>query len=350
MTPADFQFDLSPELIAQQPPTERSAARMLVVDRAEGRWRDASFTDFPQHLRPGDAIVLNNTRVLPARLFGRRAAGETTTGQTPSGRVETLLVEQIGSDPLRWEALVRPGRKLGLGSRIVYDEGLEATVVDRGERGSRVLEFTPAERFFEIVDRIGHMPLPPYIARQDSTADRERYQTVYSKTTGSAAAPTAGLHFTPQILEQARQRGADTVEITLHVGLGTFQSMDEDADVLTHKLHAESYEVTPEAAARLGAAQRIVAVGTTSTRTLEHVCGAGEQRFQPGSGRTDLFIYPGFEFRAVGALLTNFHLPGSSLLMLVSAFAGKDLTLAAYRHAVERRYRFFSYGDCMLIE
>lgn len=349
MTPADFQFELPPELIAQQPPPERSGARMLVVDRREGRWRDAAFADFPSFLGPGDALTLNNTRVLPARLFGRRAGRAGAAGQPPTARVETLLLEPVSQSPLRWTALVKPGRKIDIGERIVYDEGLEARVVERGERGSRTLEFQPAGRFFEIVDRIGHLPLPPYIQRQDGEIDRARYQTVYSKDRGSAAAPTAGLHFTPEILEAVRSRGAATVEITLHVGLGTFQSIDDDVDVLAHKLHAERFEMTADAAAALNAAKRIVAVGTTSTRTLEHAIRLGRGSFEAASGRTDLFIYPGFEFQAVGALLTNFHLPGSTLLMLVSAFAGKELILAAYRHAVEQRYRFFSYGDCMLI-
>ena len=349
MTPADFQFELPPELIAQQPLPERAASRMLIVDRAEGRWREASFADFPSMLRAGDALVLNNTRVLPARLYGRRAGRGETGGQAPTGRVETLLLKPVSADPLRWEALAKPARRIDVGERIVYDEGLEARVVARGERGARTLEFTPKDRFFEIVERIGHMPLPPYIARDDSGGDRERYQTVYSKHSGSAAAPTAGLHFTPEILAAARRLGAAPVEITLHVGRGTFQSIDDDTEIETHKLHAETYEVSEEAAAQLNAAKRIVAVGTTSTRTLEHVSRLGGAGFQAGAGRTDIFIYPGFEFQAVGALLTNFHLPGSSLLMLVSAFAEKDLILAAYRHAVKERFRFFSYGDCMLI-
>lgn len=322
---------------------------MLVVDRREGSWRDAAFADFPTFLGPGDTVALNNTRVLPARLFGRRAGRPGATGQTPTARVETLLLEPVSQTPLRWTALVKPGRKIDIGERILYDEGLEATVVERGERGSRTLEFQPAERFFEIVERIGHLPLPPYIQRQDGELDRSRYQTVYSKDSGSAAAPTAGLHFTPEILDQVRTRGAQTAEITLHVGLGTFQSIDDDVDVFTHKLHAERFEISAAAAEQLNNAARIVAVGTTSTRTLEHAVRLGRGSFQAASGRTDLFIYPGFEFQAVGALLTNFHLPGSTLLMLVSAFAGKDLTLAAYRHAVAERYRFFSYGDCMLI-
>ncbi len=349
MTPADFQFDLPPQLIAQQPLPNRGGARMLVVDRGRGAWTDAAFQDLPTYLRAGDALVLNNTRVLPARLYGRRAGRPDAGGQPASARVETLLLEQLSDNPLRWKALVKPGRKIDVGERILYDEGLSARVVARGERGSRTLELEPAERFFEIVERIGHMPLPPYIQRPDQDADRERYQTVFAKQRGSAAAPTAGLHFTPEILDAAAERGATPVEITLHVGLGTFQSIDDDVEVESHRLHAESFEVSAATAAGLNAAERIVAVGTTSARTLEHAVRVGGGRFRVASGRTELFIYPGFEFQAVGALLTNFHLPGSTLLMLVSAFAGRDLALAAYRHAVEQRYRFFSYGDCMLI-
>lgn len=349
MKPADFHFDLPPELIAQKPLPERSASRMLVLDRRRGTWTDAAFSDFPSHVGPGDAVVFNNTRVLPARLLGRRAGGAQATGQAPSGQVEALLLEQVGSSPLQWRALVRPGRKIGIGERIVFEEDLTATVVARGERGERTLQLEPADRFFEIVERIGHMPLPPYIQRSDDTGDRERYQTVYSKQTGSAAAPTAGLHFTPEILSRIGERGAAKVEITLHVGLGTFQSIDPDVDVEDHRLHSESFAVSPDAAAALAAAQRVVAVGTTSARTLEHLRMEGKGEFRPASGRTDLFLYPGHEFQAVGALLTNFHLPASSLLMLVCAFAGTELALAAYRHAVDQRYRFFSYGDCMLI-
>lgn len=322
---------------------------MLVVDRAAGTFRDTCFRDFPSFVGPGDALALNNTRVLPARLFGRRAGGAENTLQPPTAQVEALLLEQVSDRPLRWEALVRPGRKIRPGETLEFPGGLTARVLERGERGVRLLEFEPAERFFEIVERIGHMPLPPYIHRADAGSDRERYQTVYAKQRGSAAAPTAGLHFTPEILDAVRARGAQPVEITLHVGLGTFQTMDEEAEVESHRLHAEAFELSEGAAEALRRAERIVAVGTTSVRTLEHAVRLGAGRFEAASGKTDLFIYPGFEFQAVGAMLTNFHLPGSSLLMLVCALAGKDLTLAAYRHAVEQGYRFFSYGDCMLI-
>ena len=349
MTPADFHFELPPELIAQEPPAERSASRMLVVDRAAGSIHDAGFQDFPSFAGPGDALVLNNTRVLPARLFGRRGGGAQASLQAPTAQIEALLLEQLSSEPMRWEALVRPGRKIRPGELLEFPGGLRARVIERGERGVRILDFEPAEQFFEIVDRIGHMPLPPYIHRADESADRERYQTVYAKRRGSAAAPTAGLHFTPEILDAVRARGARTAEVTLHVGLGTFQMMDDDVEVESHRLHAESFEVSAETAAVVQGASRVIAVGTTTVRTLEHAARQGSGRVEACSGKTDLFIYPGFRFQAVGAMLTNFHLPGSSLLMLVCAFAGKELALAAYRHAVERRYRFFSYGDCMLI-
>lgn len=348
MKVSDFSFELPEELIAQEPLPERSASRMLVVDRTAGTWRDRVFEDFPEYLRTNDALVLNNTRVLPARLFGHRVGSSEATLQRPSGLVEVLLAKQLSGNPMRWEALVRPGRKMRVGERIAFPGGLEALIVGRGEYGLRTLDFTPAEGFFEAVQRIGHMPLPPYIKRADSTADQERYQTVYSKTLGSAAAPTAGLHFTPRVLERCLRKGVSKIEITLHVGLGTFQPVRVE-DVEEHRMHAEVFEVSDNAAAELDGAGRVVAVGTTAVRTLEHCARVGGGAIKAGSGETDIFIYPGFEFRAVGAMLTNFHLPQSTLMMLVSAFAGRELILEAYRHAVIERYRFFSYGDCMLI-
>ena len=336
---SDLEYDLPERLIAQTPPTERSGARMLVLDRAAGRLEDRRFQDFPDYLRPSDRLVLNNTRVLPARLYGRRPSG---------GRAEALLVREISAEPPRWEALVRPGKKLDVGARIELDAGWSAEVVARGDGGLRTLEFSGPGEFQETIERIGHMPLPPYIKREDAEPDRERYQTVYARRSGSAAAPTAGLHFSPEVLDRVRAQGARTVEITLHVGLGTFQPIQVD-DLADHVMHAERFSISPEAAADLRGPGRVVAVGTTSVRTLEHAARAGRDKIEAGDGETALFITPGFEFQAVDAMLTNFHLPGSTLLALVCAFAGTEATLAAYRHAVAEEYRFYSYGDCMLI-
>ena len=349
MLVSDFDYDLPEDLIAQTPLADRSASRMLLVDRAKGRWEDRMFTDFPGYLNAGDRLVVNNTKVLPARLFGRRAGIHATTSkQQPTGLIEVLLLKQVESAPLRWEALVRPGRKLRSGEKIHFAGGFDATIVGRGERGLRVIEFEETASFFETLERIGHTPLPPYIKRADETADRERYQTVYASRVGSVAAPTAGLHFTPEILRQIESRGVVRVEVTLHVGLGTFQPV-EAAEAAGHKMHGESYEISEAAAAQLRDAPRIVAAGTTAARTLEHAMAGGRGNCRASSGETNLFIYPGYEFRAVDALLTNFHLPRSTLLMLVCALGGKDLILEAYRHAVREKYRFYSYGDCMLV-
>lgn len=349
MRVSEFQFDLPAKLIAQQPLERRDGSRMLVVDRAAGRWQDRCFRDLPNYLEAGDRLVLNNTRVLAARLFGRRAGVHATTSRKQiSGLVEVLLVKQTGSAPQRWETLVRPGRKLNVGEKIQFPEGLEGTIVERGEYGLRVIEFNAAENFAAIVERIGHTPLPPYIKRSDETGDRERYQTVYARTAGSVAAPTAGLHFTPEMLAEVERRGVVRVEITLHVGLGTFQPVRTQA-VEEHTMHPERYEISPKAAAELASGQRVVAVGTSCVRTLEHAFLQGAGTVALGGGETALFIYPGFAFQVAGALLTNFHLPESTLLMLVCAFAGRELILEAYAHAVREQYRFFSYGDCMLI-
>jgi S-adenosylmethionine:tRNA ribosyltransferase-isomerase len=259
-----------------------------------------------------------------------------------------------------WNALVRPGRKIGVGERLTFSDELRAEVIARGDFGERTLCFDPIPDFFAAVERIGHVPLPPYIGRDDRPEDRDRYQTVYARERGSVAAPTAGLHFTPEILERMRTRGIETAEITLHVGLGTFQPVHAEV-VEEHKLHREWYSIGEEAARKINTAmssgRRVVAIGTTTVRTLEYAASVapaglsrGEQHIQPGSGEADIFIYPGFQFRVVGAMLTNFHLPKSTLLMLVSAFAGREFTLNAYRHAVEQRYRFYSYGDCMFVE
>lgn len=348
MNVADFTFELPEDLIAQVPPPERDGARMLVVDRKTGLWQDRAFRDFPSYVHTGDRLVVNNTRVMPARLFGRRA-GVADALQQPTGVVEVLLSKPLGESPPRWEALVRPSKKLDVGQLIVFPEGLEARVVARGEYGLRTLEFNSGSDFYEKIERIGHMPLPPYIRREDVAADRQRYQTVYASTPGAAAAPTAGLHFTDKVLAQCRERGAEIVEVTLHVGLGTFQPVRVQ-NVSEHRMHSERFELAAQAAAKLqSSGGRILAAGTTAVRTLETAAQRGNGTLQACSGETDIFIYPGYRFQAVDGLLTNFHLPESTLLMLVCAFAGTELMLDAYRHAVKERYRFFSYGDCMLI-
>ncbi|MGB7188857.1 MAG: tRNA preQ1(34) S-adenosylmethionine ribosyltransferase-isomerase QueA [Acidobacteriaceae bacterium] len=353
MLVSDFDYELPGELIAQQPPAERSGARMLALDRATGACADRMFRDFPEMLREGDVLVLNDSRVIPARLFAQRerahGSPDQERGQPPTGRVQVFLTEQTGE--WEWKALVRPGRKVLRGEALVFGEGeLRAEVTEHGEFGERTLRFVPVDDFFGAVEALGHVPLPPYIHREDADTDRERYQTVYARQKGSVAAPTAGLHFTPEILERIRARGVRIVYVTLHVGLGTFAPVRVERVEEIH-LHTERYTLPEETAEELNAARRegrrIVAAGTTSVRTLEHCALQGE--FRAHSGSTDIFIAPGFEFRAVGALLTNFHLPQSTLLMLVSALGGRDHVLAAYRHAVAERYRFFSYGDCMFL-
>jgi S-adenosylmethionine:tRNA ribosyltransferase-isomerase len=327
---------------------------MLAVDRATGALRDGQFAEFPALLRPGDLLVLNDSRAIPARLYARRTV--VRERQEPSGQIEVLLTEPAGDGA--WQALVRPGRKVGVGERLVFADAagataLEAEVVERGEFGERVLRFAPVDDFFAALERIGHMPLPPYIHRDDADADRERYQTVFARHLGSVAAPTAGLHFTPQVLDAIAARGVEMARVTLHVGLGTFAPLRvERVDEV--RLHRERYTLPPETAEALNRARaegrRIVAVGTTAVRTLEAAAlAAGDGPLQPHAGTTEIFIAPGFRFRLVGGLLTNFHLPRSSLLMLLSAFAGRERVLDAYRHAVAERYRFFSYGDCMFL-
>ncbi len=323
-----LHFDLPNELIARRPLVERSASRMLVVDRAAGTIADDHFIKFPSYLRPGDCLVFNNTRVIPARLFGQRPGH--------SGKVEIFLLRPL--DGNRWQALVRPGKKLPVGQTVILSERLRATIVEHLELGERVVELAGCDDIEAEINRIGHMPLPPYIDRPDEAEDRERYQTIYAKNLGAAAAPTAGLHFTPEILAQVT---AEMAEITLHVGLGTFQPLT-DEHLSSGKLHREFYAINATAAAKLAAAKRRVAIGTTSARTIETT-------MLEGSGDTDIFIRPGYAFKAVGAMLTNFHLPGSSLMMLVAALAGEELIMRAYACAIERRYRFYSYGDCMLI-
>ncbi len=363
MLVSDFDFHLPDELIAQEPLAARDASRMLCVDRGSGQWSDRLFREFPERLRPGDLLVFNNTRVFPARLYGRRkgARAQPVSTRNPAardflhGRIEVLLTRQISTEPNDWECLVRPGRKIGLGERLFFGEQdeLRADVVGRAEFGERRIRFQPVENFFSILDRIGHVPLPPYIAREDSSRDRERYQTVYAAPPGSVAAPTAGLHFTAEVLDRVRRRGIETIEVTLHVGLGTFHPVRAER-VEDHKIHPEPYSISSDAACAITRAltegRRIIAIGTTTVRTLEHAARAGAGSILPGTGMADTFIYPGFEFKVVRAILTNFHLPQSSLLMLVSAFAGKEHILRAYEHAVGEKYRFYSYGDCMFIE
>jgi S-adenosylmethionine:tRNA ribosyltransferase-isomerase len=355
----DFDYELPEEMIAQQPPSERGTSRMMIVNRATGAVQDDDFANLLNHLRPGDLLVLNDSRVIPARLYARRTLRRER--EKPTGRIEVMLTEPAGEN--RWRALVRPGRKVAIGERLIFpaasgEIALEAEVLERGPFGERLLEFANVDDrnagdFFAVLDRIGHVPLPPYIHRDDADADRERYQTVFAEERGSVAAPTAGLHFTPQMLDALAAQGVEIARVTLHVGLGTFAPLRVERVDEVH-LHSERYTISPVAADAINRAiaegRRIVAVGTTTVRTLESAAlAAAGNPIQPHSGTTEIFISPGFEFRFVGALLTNFHLPQSSLLMLVSAFAGREHVLAAYRHAVEQQYRFFSYGDCMFI-
>jgi S-adenosylmethionine:tRNA ribosyltransferase-isomerase len=356
----DFDYPLPAELIAQRPLPERDASRMLVVDRAAGAFQDRAFRDLPQLLSAGDLLVFNNTKVFPARLLGRRQG---TTAQrigkrNPAareyltGEVELLLTRQETEDV--WQGLVHPGRKVRTGEVLIFGGGeLQAEVIGRGEYGvRRVRLHTHQDSIDSAIDRLGHVPLPPYIRRPDEPPDRETYQTVYAKVRGAVAAPTAGFHFTERILEELARRGIETCEITLHVGLGTFQPVRTER-VEEHKMEAERYEISPSAAAAITRAgeegRRVVAVGTTSVRTLECVAREHGGRIVAGRGEADLFIFPGFQFQVLRALLTNFHLPKSTLLMLVGAFAGRELILRAYQHAIAEQYRFYSYGDCMLI-
>ena len=351
---SDFNYDLPEELIAQQPPAERGLSRMLVMNRTTETLEDSSFAEISSFLNSGDLLVLNDSRVIPARLYARRTL--VRERERPTGQIEVMLTEPEGGN--RWHALVRPGRKVAIGERLVFpaptgETLLEAEVLERGQFGERLLEFVPVEDFFSILDRIGHMPLPPYIRRDDVEEDRERYQTVFARERGSVAAPTAGLHFTDAILKHLQEREVEIERVTLHVGLGTFSPIRVER-VEDVRLHRERYTLSASTAEAINRARaerrRIVAVGTTVVRTLESAAQQARGReLTPHTGETEIFISPGFEFRIVSALLTNFHLPQSSLLMLVSAFAGRERVLAAYRHAVEAHYRFFSYGDCMFI-
>jgi S-adenosylmethionine:tRNA ribosyltransferase-isomerase len=360
MTPSDglritdFDFELPPELIAQNPPPQRGTSRMLVMERSTGALCDTHFSEFPAMLRAGDLLVLNDSRVIPARLYARRTVRRER--EKPTGRIEVMLTQPAGAN--QWHALVRPGRKIAIGERLVFPApdgsiALEAEVLERGAFGDRLLRFLPVEDFFAAIDHIGHIPLPPYIRRDDQTQDRDRYQTVFAHERGSVAAPTAGLHFTNAILDSIRDRGVEIARITLHVGLGTFAPLRVElvADV---RLHSESYTISPATAKALNRAKRdrrrVVAVGTTVVRTLEAAAGqSADGIVEAQSSQTSIFIQPGHKFHMVDALLTNFHLPQSSLLILVSAFAGLDQVREAYKHAVREKYRFFSYGDCMFL-
>lgn len=393
MLVSDFHYELPEELIAQEPLADRAGSRLLHVDSAQaGAIEDRQFRQFPELLRLGDLVVFNNTRVFPARLYGRRGGlrSQAVSARNPAareflqGRIEVLLTRQVQQEPNEWQCLVRPGRKIRVGEQLFFGEHdeLQAEVIARGEFGERRIRFAPgavglpappglarldsrgrlspheadppaADDFFRIVEKIGHTPLPPYISREDSSGDRERYQTVYARERGSVAAPTAGLHFTAEILRRMRERGIETAEVTLHVGLGTFQPVRSER-VEEHRLHSEAWSISVEAAEKISrarsAGRRIVAVGTTTVRTLEHAAQEGAGEVRAGSGEANLFIYPGCKFQVVQALLTNFHLPQSTLLMLVCALGGKENVMRAYEHAVRERYRFYSYGDCMFVE
>jgi len=360
----DFDYHLPPALIAQRPLDRRDASRLLVVDRATARLEDSQFSKLPDFLTGSELIVFNNARVIPARLFGKRAGvhsqqpSRKTVREHLSGIVEVFLTRKLEGDT--WEALVRPGKKMQVGERVQFGEGeLEAEILSRGELGIRTVRFTSRNALSveENLERLGHVPLPPYIDRPDEAADRQRYQTVYARRPGAVAAPTAGLHFTPEILDKLKAKGCELCEVTLDVGLGTFQPVHTET-LEEHKIHAEAYEITPDVADKICRAKSksrpVLAVGTTVVRTLEDaaaratVAGKGTL-IAAGRAEAEIFLLPGHNFRVVDKLLTNFHLPKSTLLALVSAFAGRENILQAYRHAVAESYRFYSYGDCMLI-
>jgi len=360
----ELDYHLPPEQIAQRPLDRRDASRLLLLNRSSGEFEDRQFAEFPDLLGGSEVLVLNNARVIPARLFGRRAGvhsqkpSRSTRSEHLTGKVEVLLTRRIEGDT--WEALVRPGRKMNLGERVLFGDGeLEAEITARGEFGLRTLRFVSHDHrtMNEHLERLGHVPLPPYIERADETGDRERYQTVFARNPGAIAAPTAGLHFSEEILKRIRARGVETCELTLNVGLGTFQPVHGQT-LEGHVMHSESYEIPPGEAERMNAGKAagrpVLAIGTTVVRALEdsalRSAEAGSSNVvTAGKAEAKLFITPGFRFRAVTGLLTNFHLPRSTLLALVCAFAGREKVIEAYRHAVEAGYRFYSYGDCMLI-
>lgn len=336
----DFYYDLPQELIAQDPLEDRSSSRLMVLDKITGEVEHRHFKDITEYLRPGDCLVINNTKVIPARLYGVKEGTE--------AKIEILLLKRKENDI--WETLVKPGKKCKIGTKIVFGEGiLTGEVVDIVEEGNRLIQFHYEGIFEEILDRLGQMPLPPYITHQ--LQDKNRYQTVYAKYDGSAAAPTAGLHFTPELLQQVRDMGVEIAEVTLHVGLGTFRPVKVD-NILDHHMHSEFYMVTQEAAEKINNAKknghRVICVGTTSCRTIESAADENGM-LKESSGWTEIFIYPGYKFKVLDCLITNFHLPESTLLMLVSALAGREHVLAAYEEAVKEGYRFFSFGDAMMI-
>lgn len=335
---SEFDYELPGELVAQEPLPERDGSRMLVVDRAAGTWTDRMFRDLPTLLGPGDCLVVNNSKVFPARLFGHK--------EGYAREVEIFLARPLDVERRYWSALVRPGRHLHSGVHVEITPRLSAQILETGIRGERRIRLEWKGDLDEELLRVGHVPLPPYIHRLDTPEDRERYQTVFAENRGSVAAPTAGLHFTPQVIQECEAAGAEFARVTLHVGLGTFQPLTNDT-VEENQLHSETWAISEEAAEALQRAKRRIAVGTTSVRTLETAAQTGG--ISARTGETNLFIYPGFEFQVTDTLLTNFHLPKSSLLMLVCSFAGRELILDAYRHAAQEKYRFFSYGDCMLI-
>lgn len=343
MKTSDFDYYLPEELIAQTPVEPRDHSRLLVYDRAADRVEDRIFHDLPQYLRPGDVLVVNDTKVIPARIYGVRLGDDGSQG----AHVEILLLKRI--DYTHWECIARPARKLLPGRKIKFSDDLSATVTACGEEGTRTIEFEFDGVFEDILDRVGNMPLPPYI--HEKLKDKSRYQTVYCREEGSAAAPTAGLHFTPELLRKIEDMGVIVARVLLHVGLGTFRPVKED-EIEGHKMHSEYYEVSPETADIVNAAKRegrrVICVGTTSVRTVESA-STDDGVLHPGHGNTEIFIYPGYKFKIVDCLITNFHLPQSTLIMLVSALVGREKTLELYRHAVDERYRFFSFGDAMLI-
>jgi S-adenosylmethionine:tRNA ribosyltransferase-isomerase len=336
----EFYFDLPEELIAQEPLVQRDASRLLVLDKINGEIKHHTFGEIANYLKKGDCLILNDTRVIPARLFG--------TKEGTGSKIELLLLKRLEKDV--WEVMLRPGNKAKPGARLILGEGeLKADILDIVEGGNRLVRFDYEGGFEAVLDRLGNMPLPPYITKR--LEDKERYQTVFSKNEGSAAAPTAGLHFTPELLAELQEKGVKLAYITLHVGLGTFRPVKTD-NILDHKMHSEYFEVSEEAAVIINDTResggRIISVGTTSTRTVESIAGE-DGSIKAGSGWTDIFIYPGYRFKLVDGLITNFHLPESTLLMLVSAMAGKENVMRAYEEAIRESYRFFSFGDAMLI-